>query len=89
MRYLEKIEISQLQLKSLLNPLLGKKKARRAVYAPKSRSNAAWIKVELEIVLALSRDLKHIRLLQLFHCTLDPYQKVILYNNRQEYKVVK
>lgn len=84
MQRLQKIEINVNQLYGLLIPRIGKKQA-KALAFPKKTRNTHWKKSILMEAIGYSLNLKDIRLLRLFGCTLSAKQTVVLQQNNQEY----
>lgn len=81
---MKKIEINKNQLYGLLIPRIGKKQA-KALAFPKTIRNTPWKQSVLMEAIGYSMNLKDIRLLRLFGCTLTAQQTVILQHNKQEY----
>ena len=84
MQRLQKIEINVNQLYGLLIPRIGKKQA-KALAFPKTGRNTNWKQSILMDAIGHSLNLKDIRLLRLFGCTLTAKQTVALQYNKQEY----
>lgn len=90
MQRLQKIEINVNQLYGLLIPRIGKKQAKALAFPKRTRNSTAfthWKKSILMEAIGYSLNLKDIRLLRLFGCTLSAKQMVVLQQNNQEYSL--
>lgn len=75
------IRVTRKSVISRLATKIGKKRARRLVYAPTCWIYSSYERRLLADKLEGSRNLKDIRLLHLFRCHLSAAQQVILDNN--------